>query len=509
MSIEAVNAACRLSFDAFAQKAFSIVEPSTPYEWNWHIGCIAEHLNAVYSGEIRRLIINEPPRTLKSYLVARAWPAWVLGKNPAYKFISTSYGHEVTEQNAIACRRIIKSDWYKSCFPATEISKEIDRNTHFETTQAGQYYAASALSPLTGIGADVILIDDPIKPMEAYSETIRGSVNQNIRSTLFSRLNDKRTGSIVMIMQRVHEDDPTGHLLKDGGWTHVKLPAEAKTHVVIKLGSHQWEMKAGELLFPQRLTREILDQDMLDMTAANYAGQMLQEPVPVGGGEFNPKWPQRYRNGSLKPKLMNVVILCDPAGGDELNKKKKKLSDWTAFMVVGLGSDRNYYWLDAIRDRLNPTERVEMLFLLHRKWSELCGKPPKVGYEKYGMMSDIHYIKEKMAQESYHFSLTELGGGMMKEERIRQLIPDLQNGRWFFPDTMFYTDGQGRNFDLVKELIDSEMANFPRARFDDMLDSLSRLYTQDLFLTFPAANKTMTQKALSARMPEADNWMNY
>lgn len=507
MSIEALNAACRESFDAFAQKSFTLIEPGTSYEWNWHIGCISEHLNAVYNGEIRRLIINEPPRTLKSFLVARSWPAWVMGKRPTEKFISTSYGYEVTEQNAMACRRIMKSDWYKLCFPKTQISSELDRNTHFETTQGGQYYAASAMSPLTGIGASTIIIDDPLKPMEAYSEAIRTSTNMNIRTTLFSRLNDKRTGSIVMIMQRVHEDDPTGHLLKDGGWTHVKLPAEAKTHILITLGNKKWEMQPGQLLFPQRLTREILDQDMLDMTQANYCGQMLQEPVPVGGGEFRHEWIMKYRNGSLKPKTMNVAILVDPAGGDELNKKKKKLSDWTAMMVVGLGTDNNYYLLDVVRDRLNPTERVNTLFILHRKWNELCGKPPKVGYEKYSMQGDIHYINEKQSKDSYHFQCVPLGGTVMKEERIRRLIPDMQNNRWYFPDSMLYVDGEGRQFDLVKEIIDSEMASFPRARFDDCLDALSRIYEDDLYMVFPKPKQTMTQKAMQPKQDEG--WMGW
>lgn len=509
MSLEALNAACRESFNAFAAKSFSIIEPGTAYEWSWHIGCISEHLEAVYNGEIRRLIINEPPRTLKSFLVARSFPAWVMGKRPSEKFISTSYGYEVTEQNAMACRRIIKSDWYHNCFPNTLITPELDRNTHFETTQGGQYYAASAMSPITGIGCNTLLIDDPVKPMEAYSETIRTSTNQNIRTTLFSRLNDKRTGSIVLIMQRLHEDDPTGHLLKDGGWTHVKLPAEAKTHVLIRLKDKEWEMQPGDLLFSKRLSREILDQDLLDMSAANYAGQMLQEPVPVGGGEFKPEeWIQYYRNGSLKPKTMNVVILADPAGGDEINKKKKKLSDWTTFLVFGLAPDNNYYWLDGIRDRLNPTERVNTLFMLHRKWNELCGKPPKVGYEKYGMMTDTHYLKGKMSEDSYHFSLVELGGAMNKEERIRKLIPDMQNHRWYFPDTMPYVDGEGRYFDLIKEMI-NEMQSFPRSRWDDLMDNASRIYEDDLHMVFPKPKKTMTQKAMDGRTQQDEGWINW
>lgn len=499
--------ACRESFDVFAMRMFNVVEPGTPYEWAWHIGCIADHLEAAYLGQLPRLIINLPPRCLKSYLVARAFPAWVMGKRPSEKFISTSYGYEVTEQNAMACRRIMKSPQYLEMFPNTRISPELDRNTHFETTQRGQYYAASALSPLTGMGGEWVLVDDPLKPMEAYSDTIRNSTNQNIRTTMFSRFNDKRTGKFVMIMQRVHEDDPTGNLLKDGGYYHLKLPAEAKTPILIQLGGKKWEMQQGELLSPSRLSREILDQTMLDMTPMNYAGQMLQEPVPVGGGEFMPEWPQHYNPLTIKPKGMNVYILADAAGGDEVNKKKKKTSDRSAFAVIGASSDNNYYLLDLVIDRLNATERIDMLFILHKKWNEICGKPPKVGYEKYGLMTDTHYAKKRMGEEGYNFQLIELGGRMAKEERIRRMIPDLQRGRWYFPDTLIYTDTEGRSLDMVKELLDSEMAVFPRARFDDGLDAITRVYDEEMQVVFPRIIKSKSH-AINREMQKGE-WINW
>lgn len=509
MTSEVLRAACRQSFYAFAAKAFGLIEPGSDFEFNWHLECICEFLEAVHRGEIRRLIINLPPRTLKSYLVARAFPAWVLGKEPSSKFITTSYGYEVTEQNSMACRRIMKDPWYLDTFPGTRINAELDRNTHFETTQAGQYYAATAMSPLTGMGADYILADDLLKPMEASSETIRNSTNENMRTTFFSRFNDKRTGRFVLVMQRLHEDDPTGHLLKDGGYTLLKLPAEAKQPITIQLGDKTWHMGEGDLLFPSRLSREILDQTRLDMTETHYVGQYLQEPVPMGGGEFQESWLQWYRSGGTKPKEMNIVILVDPAGGDDINKKKKKLSDWTVMMVVGLAPDNNYYILDIIRDRLNPTDRIDTLFMLHRKWNESAGKSPKVGYERYGMMSDIHYIREKQRQDSYNFPIIELAGRMMKEERIRRLIPDMQNGRWYLPASLIYIDTEGRKFDLITEM-KGEMANFPRARWDDMLDSLSRVYEPELYLAFPKMRGTMTQRAIrSAGEPATDDWQNW
>lgn len=514
MTIE-LDAICRNSFDAFAQRVFKVVEPGTKYEWNWHMGCIAEFLEAVDRGEMQRLVINMPPRTLKSYLVAEAFPAWILGRRPYEKFIVGGYGSGLAKQRAQRCRAIMRDPLYQQMFPDTLISPHQDEKHHYHTTMHGQYYATGISGSVTGVGANYVILDDPLKPDEAPSDTIRNNTNENIRNTFFSRFNDPRTGKFIMVMQRVHEDDPTGNLARDHGYTVLKLPAEAHTSVHIKLdhplkGQLNWKMDEGELLFPPRLTKAFLEEKRADLNEYNYAGQYLQSPVPLGGGEFRSEWIQYYPAGSIKPATMNIVILVDPSGGEELNKRRKKRSDWTAMMVVGLAPDNNYYLLDIVRDRLNPTDRIDTLFMLHRKWNELSGKPPKVGYEKYGMMTDTHYIKEKQKQDSYRFPIVELGGQMMKEERIRRLIPDLQIGRWCFPENIMYTDSEGRLFDLVSELVNSEMPTFPRARFDDMLDALSRVMEPDLNLVFPRPKTGLGQNMVArAEVPREESWLSY
>lgn len=478
----------RHDFTAFARFAFSAIQPGVVFEQNWHIECICEHLEAMLRGEIPRLIINLPPRSLKSFLVSQAFPAWVLGRDPSDKFINVSYGASVVEQNALNCRRIIEWPEYKRIFPELKMGN-IDRNMHFQTTQGGHYYADTALSAITGIGCNWMVIDDPIKPMEAMSEQVRRSTNENIRATLLNRFDDKRIAKFLMVMQRVHTDDPSGDLLKDGGIVHLKLPGETKKRISVKLKTpskdFEWVMPENGLLFAERLSRKMLDQLRLDMTEYHYTGQILQEPVPLGGGEFRDEWVQYYQNGDTIPTKMNIVILVDAAGGEETNKKKKKTSDFTAMMVVGLAQDHNYYLLDIVRDRLNLTERGDTLFTLHRKWNQLTGKPPKVGYERYGLMADVTYIKEKMRREGYMFPIIELGGQLSKDDRIRRLIPDMQQGRWYFPANLIYVDNEGRRFDLVRELVYSEMMAFNRARFDDMLDALSRIKDAELSMIFP------------------------
>lgn len=512
--VSAFDALCRESFDAFAARAFREVEPGVPYEWNWHIECISDHLQALYKDELpdgrRRLGVNVPPRSLKSYLCSIAFPAWVMGREPHKKFICTSFNFTLAKEMAQKCRILMESEWYQRLFPNTKIDDRQNEKHNFWTTQRGMYYS-SAIQSVTGKGADFVIIDDPINPKEAVSETIRTDTNQTIRSTLPTRFNDQRKDKWLMIMQRLHEDDPTGHLvLKDPRWYHLKLPGENKGgYVEYNLGGKKWSMESGQLLFPQRLTRGVLDSLREDLLEYNYAGQILQEPVPVGGGDFQERWIQFYANGGIKPHEMNVVIIGDASGGEKINKKKGKFSDFTAMMVIGLAPDNNYYLLDIVRDRLNPTDRIDTLFMLHRKWNEMCGKPPKVGWEEYGLMTDIHYIEVKKKEDAYNFPVIKLAGSMGKEERIRRLIPDMQNGRWYFPQNLLYIDGEGRRFDLVQELLKSEMPTFPRARFDDMLDALSRIYESELSMVFPKPKVGMVQKAIKSQRQQSSSWKDF
>lgn len=503
---QAFDALLRTNLYAYTIKAFEVLEPATSFEDNWHIGCISEHLQASLDGEIQWLIINEPPRCLKSVQVGQIFPSFAMGQEPHHQLICASYGHSLAERNVMKTRQIIQSEIYKRLFPATQISSDMNKKDYFTTTDNGQYKGTGIGGTITGFGCKTLIIDDPINPKEAVSDTVRLSAIEEIRSTLFSRFNKYSEGRLVMIMQRLHDADPTGELLGDGGYYHLKLPAVAPKHYQIKLNDKTWSQEEGEYL-TDRLGEKELYKLRVDLGDYHFAGQYLQEPVPIGGGEFKEDWINYYPEGSVKPSQMNVYILVDPAGGEEINKKKKKNSDWTAMMVVGLAPDNNYYLLDIVRDRLNPTERVDTLFILHRKWNALCGKPPKVGYEKYGMMTDTHYIKDKMVQDAYHFTLVELGGREQKEERIRRLIPDLQTGRWFFPHSLIYIDTEGRKFDLVQELVNSEMPTFPRARFDDMLDALSRIYEDDLMKVFPQIQPSTVSKAWD--IEEDDDWESF
>ena len=507
---EFLDALCRENLDAFTCKSFSILEPTTPFEYNWHIQCIAEHLQAVYDGEIPKLIINMPPRSLKTHTTSVAFAAWVLGKHPTIQLMLTSFKAALAEKMTRKTRTILQSEWYKQCFP-TRLSDELNRQYYFETMQKGQYFS-SAMSNVTGEGCDIQVCDDPLSPDEALSDQVRNSTIETIRGTLFSRFNDPRKAKFVLNMQRLHDDDPTGNLLKEDGWYHLKLPAEAKARSYsYSIRGKEWHLKEGDLLFPSRFTPEVLSQARSLLGEYSYAGQYLQEPVPIGGGLIKIEWIQFYSQGSIKPKTMNIVILVDPAGGDDVERQRKdKSSDWTAMMVVGLGTDNNYYLLDIIRDRLNPTERIDILFALHRKWNALTGRSPKVGYEKYSMQSDTHYIDKKKKEDAYHFPLIVVSGPKSKTSRVSRLVPDMQNGRWYFPSALNYVDGEGRKWDLVQELLNTEIKTFPMSKYDDMLDALSRVYEQELCLAFPKPKiGTVAKARMQIANQGVDSWENF
>ena len=211
-----LQALLRTDFRPFLEKSFLTVSPGVKFEWNWHLDALALSLERVRLGQDRRLIINMPPRSLKSIAASVAFPAFVLGLDPTTRIICASYSTDLAKKHSNDFRAVVDSRWYRETFPGTRVSAK-NTETEIEFTRRGFRYATSVGGTLTGRGGNIIIIDDPLKPEEAHSETRRNAVNQWYKSTLLSRLDDKRTGAIIVVMQRVHMDDLTGFLLNHAG----------------------------------------------------------------------------------------------------------------------------------------------------------------------------------------------------------------------------------------------------------------------------------------------------
>jgi predicted phage terminase large subunit-like protein len=476
--IALARAKCRTYLADFIHAAFTIVDPGTSYQHNWHIDCIAEHLHAVHKGEMRRLIINMPPRSLKSISASVAFPAWLLGKDASNKVIVGSYSQDLSLKHSVDTRFLIESEWYQELFPDTRIAADQNEKRKFQTTERGHRISCSTGSAITGEGADYLIVDDPHNPLEALSDVQRKAALTWFDQTLISRQNDKKTSRIIVVMQRLHTNDLTGHLLEKGGWHHLCLPAISPQNTVISLGKKTWERKEGEYLHPNREGKEELDMVRLEQGEYAFAGQYMQTPAPEGGGEFKQEWLQYYETAP-SPKGMNLYIFVDAA------YEKKKESDYTAMVVVGLGGDHNYYVLDIVRDRFNPTERINALIKLHKKWNALGGKPPLVGYEKNSASSDVHYLRTAQEAINYRFPITELGTQPHKNDRIRRLVPLFQTKRVYFPSTLYYTDHTKKAIDLMNVLVHGEMLTFPVGIHPDMMDALSRVTDPDMEVHFP------------------------
>lgn len=226
--------------------------------------------------------------------------------------------------------------------------------------------------------------------------------------------------------------------------------------------------------------------------------QILQDPVADKVQGFKEEWLRHYSKPGNHER-MNKVIIVDPA-----NEKKKK-SDYTSMIVVGLAEDRNYYLLDIVRDRLNLKERTSKLFFLHRKWSTKKSKKIKTFYEKYGKDSDIEHIESEMDNEGYHFDIIPVGGPMDKLDRIRRLIPDFSDGRWWLPKTLMYVDYEGTSRDMVQVFIEEEYKIFPVGEHEDVFDSMARVKDKEFDVDFPKPPEHVLAKTKKKKVLRTQN----
>jgi hypothetical protein len=222
-----LEAVLRQDFSSFIGKVFHTINPGAEYQANWHIDLIADHLEAVQNGSIKRLIINMPPRALKSVCVSVAWPAWLLGHDPSKRIMAASYSSVLSIKHSLDCRLVLSSKWYRDLFPNTVLSKKHNQKSKFLTSENGFRFATSVGGSATGEGGDILIIDDPHNPTQINLFKARNKVIEWFEQTFVTRLNNKSKGAIVLVMQRLHLDDLSAHLISGGGWKVLKIPALA------------------------------------------------------------------------------------------------------------------------------------------------------------------------------------------------------------------------------------------------------------------------------------------
>lgn len=463
----------RTDLSGFTGEVVKTVSPEANYQHNWHIDLIAQYLLACQRGEIKRLIINIPPRHLKSISVNVAFPAWLLGHNPGEQIMCASYGQRLSEKHGNDCRLVMQQQWYKDLFPDTHISPTEDTKAKFVTTARGHRISTSVGGTATGEGAQYLIVDDPVSAKQGESSAFRENANAWFDQTFSTRLNDKKTGCIIVIMQRLHEEDLTGHLLAKGGWEHLCLPMIAEKDEILSKGYKTVERKLGDILHPERIDAAEIERIKIEAGGYGFSGQYQQRPSPDGGGEFRTEWLMYY--DTLTPGTLNYYIFVDPANS------KGKNSDYTAMVVMGAGSDGNLYLVDLIRDRLNVREREDKLFELHKKY-----KPKSVVYEKYGMQCDADWLRKAMDDRNYRFHIQEVGGKVSKEDRIRRLISYFADRKIYFPKVLYKVNYKNQAVEVINEFIIQEYSTFPVGLHDDLLDAMSRLC--DITIQYPGYN---------------------
>lgn len=448
----ALGAILRKDFASFLAKTFPEVSGGDNFLPNWHIEAIAWELEQITRGESTRLIVTMPPRYLKSIAISVAWPAWMLGHNPQLEFVCVSYSGDLAAKHASDCRAVMQSDWYQRIFPKTRLKKGNMAEMDFRTTEGGGRLSTSVGGTLTGRGGDIIIIDDPIKPDDAQSETTRRAVLKWYSNTLTSRLNNKKTGSIVLVMQRLHEEDLAGHLLEGGGWRHLSLPAFAETDLEIALGGGRTKhFREGEVLHSERESREQLEQLRRSMGSATFSAQYQQSPVPAEGLHIKRRW-LRYHDGNIGFQQGDQIVQSwDTASKDGV------FSDYSV-CVTALIRKREVYVLDVYRAKLQFPDLKRQVETLARQWESKV-----LLIEDAASGQQLIQVLRNEAPRGVPRPIARKPEGD-KVTRFAAQSSRIEAGALLLPETALW------RADFERELL-----GFPNLKHDDQVDAITQL----------------------------------
>ena len=450
----------------FAKAAYAVRYPGQRLVWSWFHDCICEHLEACTMGQMRRLLINVPPRSLKSFLVSVAWPSWWWTREPNKQFMFTSADEKVVYRDADAMRDLCGSEWYRGWFKpewgfdVQSGTRKQDAKGYYRNTAGGHRISMPIGTKSQGLDADVIGVDDPLDAESAYNDKAALVTHIiNLRQKFMTRHNDPQTGVIVGVMQRLHELDFTGVMLDDGGWEHVCLPAEFDgEHRYTSLGQYDQRTEQGELLDPVRMPKDFLEGAERSLGPRGYAGQYLQRPAAARGAIVHKGWLLFWTPETI-PQMDFIIGSWDLTKGSQTTD-----ADWVVGQVWGV-SGLNRYLLDQIRMKLAPHEMLDAVREMALRYPDLRAI----------------VIEEKAAGKDVADTLRmEMSGietydpqDKSKEQRLAATVLLWRDGNVWLPDP-FACSSVDCDYSWVRDHYVPELVTFPGSAHDDQVDATSQ-----------------------------------
>lgn len=476
---------------AFTRQSFEIIEPGQEFCDNWHLHVIAEHLMAVTRGDIRNLVINIPPGCMKSILTSVAWPAWEWANDPTIRVMSASYGVDLSIRDASKTRDVITSDWYRERWPEVLIKPGEDQKTKYALTAGGWRMATSVGGRATGEHPDRKIVDDPHNAKQAESDAERESALTWFDRTLSTR-GQSRGASTVVVMQRLHERDVTGHIIEDlTGYTHLCIPMEfdgvrRKTF----LGAYDPRQKKGELLWPEMFNEDSVSELKQLLGSYGASGQLAQDPVPADGGILKTSHFRLWPAARPLPQLEFVLQSYDTAFTERTTGDPTGCQVWGIFTHEG---ERHALLLDAWNEHLSyPQLRQRVVDDWTTEYGGTTGA--QAGPVTRAKRPDRILVEAKASGQSLLQDLRlarvpAIGynpGNADKVARAHQVAPILELGKLWVPESK---KNPGHPVSWAAEFM-KQVAKFPVAEHDEMVDCLTQAviyFKNDGFFDMPRA----------------------
>jgi len=462
------------SLREFVRQAWHVVEPETPFIANWHVDAICDHLEAVTRGQIRNLLINVPPRHMKSLLVSVFWPAWEWILHPERRWLCSSYGAHLSVRDSVKCRRLIESPWYRARWGHVfSLTGDQNAKMRFDNNRSGYRLSTSVGGSVTGEGGDRIVCDDPHKVDEVESDAMREAAINWWDVAMSTRVNDPKTSAMIIVMQRCHQRDLSGHLLEKGNWEHLCLPAEYEgPGRVTVIGFSDPRTEPGELLWPERYGPKEIAETKINLGSYAAAGQLQQRPSPAGGGIFKRHW-FRY----FQPRGMNLppVIVRLPDGTtvsipaiEVPRQMDEQLQSWdcsfkdlaTSDYVVGQVWGRLGAWFflgDQVRGRMDCPATVKAVRAMKAKWQ---GTMAILVEDKANGSAVIQMLSHEIP------GILPVNPGGGKVSRAQAISPLVEAGNIYLP----HPDYAPWVNDFIEECV-----AFPNGAHDDQVDAMTQV----------------------------------